>query len=79
MSDILKLVKLCGGVTLRKTSRHDGSNQRFYAYLETAEKTAFKRISKADFEMINSLARVKCAFTTKVLKSTVQYTHSVSI
>lgn len=79
MGDTLTLIKLCGGVTLRKTSRHDGSNQRFFAYIETAEKTAFKRISKAEFEMINSLARVRCAYTTKVLKGTVQYTHSVSI
>lgn len=65
------------GVTLRKTSKHDGSNQRFYAYLELYGKARFQRISKAEYHSLNNRAKYKCAFTTNVLKDTVQYTHSI--
>ena len=66
------------GVTLRKTSRHDGSNQRFFAYIEVLGKARFTRISKSEYHRLNNRARVKCAFTTNIKKDTVQYTHSIS-
>lgn len=66
------------GVTLRKTSRHDGSNQRFYAFVEVLGQARFTRISKAEYQSLNNRALVKCAFTTNIKKGVVQYTHSVS-
>lgn len=72
-------IKLCSGTTLRKTCKHDGSKARYFAYIEDSTGTGFRRISKALYEQLQSLARSKCAFTTKVLKDTVQYQHSISI
>ena len=65
------------GVTLRKTSLHDGSKQRFYAYIEVLGKARFTRISRAEYHSLNNRARVKCAFTTNVKKGIVQYTHTI--
>ena len=70
--------KYGSGVTLRKTSKHDGSKQRFYAHMEVLGKARFTRISKSEYHNLNDRARVKCAFTTNIKKNIVQYTHSIS-
>lgn len=69
--------KFGSGVTLRKTSRHDGTKQRFYAFIDVLGQARFTRISKGEYQSLNNRARVKCAFTTNILKNTVQYTHSI--
>ena len=66
------------GVTLRKTCKHDGSKQRFYAHIEVLGKARFTRISKSEYQNLNNRARVKCAFTTNIKNNIIQYTHSIS-
>ena len=79
MVNIYGVVKNQGGCSLRKTSKHDGRSQRFYASIEKLGITTFVRISKDTYVFLNEMAKVKCAFTTNIKKETVQYTHSISL
>ncbi|UJE34777.1 hypothetical protein vBAbaPP1_165 [Acinetobacter phage vB_AbaM_P1] len=58
MSDIYYFAKRAGGCSLKITKG------RYYASVSTINNGNFIRISKTDYEFINSMARTKDCFTS---------------
>lgn len=80
MTDVIYFAKLSSGCTLRKTTNRDQSKRRYYASIEILGDVRFVRISKDVFDLLNGIARTKCAFTTNIINDNkIQYTHSISL
>ena len=80
MTDVIYFAKLSSGCALRKTTNRDQSKRRYYASIEILGDVRFVRISKDVFDLLNSIARAKCAFTTNIISDDkIQYTHSISL